>query len=472
MLMAFVPSPDVRAQEDLSISGSYQHESLLSFIESLESHYPVRFYFDPKSIENIFVTASFQETSLTKCLETIMNKEGLKFYIMDNHQVIIYTGTSINELRTGQQPLQVIRKEPSAEEKLSRERLRRLQFQLIDIGTPGSSTSGYARVSGYLTCFETGKPVSGGNIYISETQRGVISNQEGYYEIRLPLGNQTISFSSIDMNETKRIINLYSDGRLDVVMETKYNLLEDVVVVGHGKGNLGQIHLGLEEITLKKLRAIPTLFGEPDVVKSLITLPGVQTVGEGTSGYNVRGGKTDQNLILIDQAPIYYPSHFFGNFSAINADIIRDAVLYKGSMPVKYGGRISSVLQIYTKGGETDKFSGAGGISPLSAHLSLEGPLFSRKSAFLVSGRTTYSNWLLDFVNVPDLYKSKVDFYDVQAKLNLYINEKNRLLVSYYRSKDGFQLRSDTIYRYVNNIASLSWENHINDRIRLEYKAC
>lgn len=191
----------------------------------------------------------------------------------------------------------------------------------------------------------------------------MITDNNGYYKIRLPLGNQTIHFSSIDMHATSRMINLYSDGRLDVVLETKYNLLEDVVVIGHGQGNLGQIHLGYEKIDVSVLKSIPVLLGEPDVIKSLITLPGVQTVGEGTSGFNVRGGKTDQNLILIDQAPIYYPSHFFGNFSAINSDIISDATLYKGSMPVRYGGRISSVLDINTRDGNPDKFSGFGGIS-------------------------------------------------------------------------------------------------------------
>ena len=451
--------------QDVLISGSFQEVPLLSFIETVEYNYRVHFFFEKKSIDGIIISGEFHDTPLANCLESILYRERLNFFISDNNQVSIYSGASIKRLLPEELQLEVIRKESTPKEEISREKLKRRQYQMINIGTPGNNGSGYAVVSGHLTSFENGEPVVAGNVYLTETRRGVISNDDGYYEIRLPLGNQTINFSSIDMHATSRMINLYSDGRLDIVLETKYNLLEDVVIIGHGQGNLGQIHLGYEKIDVSSLKSIPALFGEPDVIKSLITLPGVQTVGEGTAGFNVRGGKTDQNLFLIDQAPIYYPSHFFGIFSAINADIISDATLYKGSMPVRYGGRISSVLDIITRDGDPDKFSGSGGISPVSARMSIDGPFFSKNSTFLVSGRTTYSNWLLDFIDVPDLYNSQVAFYDIQAKLNLYVNEKNKLLVNFYRSMDQFQLSSDSIYEYENNIASLSWQHQINQRL-------
>jgi hypothetical protein len=445
--------------QDLTLTGKFQNVPLLEVIEALEKQYPVRFFFDPGEIEGIFISGDFQEQALATFLESVLGREGLNFHISRDNQVSIFRGADINQLFPEDEKIKVIRKESSAEEKISREKLRRLRYQMINIGTPGNNTTGTAVVSGYLKDFENGQPVAGGNIYVAETQRGVISDDKGYYEIKLPLGNQTLNFSSIDMHATSRTINLYSDGRLDVVLETKYNLLEDVTVVGHGKGNLGEIHIGLEEINIDKLKSIPALLGEPDIISSLVLLPGVQKVGEGTAGFNVRGGKTDQNLILIDRAPIYYPSHFFGNFSAINADIIRDATLYKGSIPARYGGRVSSVLDVNTRDGNPDKLSGSGGISPVSARFSMDGPLFTGNSTFLVSGRTTYSNWLLDVINVPELYKSKVDFYDVQAKLNLFVNENNRLLFNVYRSMDRFQLQSDTIYRYNNNIASLTWQH-------------
>ncbi len=383
-------------------------------------------------------------------------------------QISIYKGAALASLFPDEPHIEVVYKKNAPEEKISRDILKHLQYQMINIGTPGRSSSGFATVSGILTSFENGQPVVGANIYVADTRKGVISSNNGYYEIQLPIGNQTIRFSSLDMYATDRIINLYSDGKLDVVLETKYNLLEDVVVVGRGSGNLGQVHLGVEEINISLMKTAPAFFGEPDVIKSLLNLPGVQSVGEGTSGYNVRGGKTDQNLILIDQAPIYYPSHFFGNFSAINNDIISNATLYKGSIPVRYGGRISSVLDIAIKDGDPDKFSGAGGISPVSTHLSFNGPFLTDKSSFLVSLRSTYSNWVMNFINVPSLYNSKVMFYDAQAKLNIPLNEKNSLAVNYYRSKDQFQLNSDSIYAYDNQIVSLVWKHQIDQKMNSE----
>jgi hypothetical protein len=172
LLMAVLSLP-VRSQ-DLLISGDFQDVSLLSFVDMVERDHPVKFFFDPESIEGIFISAEFQETPLQMCLESILSRERLRFHISENNQVTIYTGNALKKLMPGEQPIEVIRKESAPEEKLSRERLKRLQYQILNIGTPGRSTSGYAVVSGYLTCFETGMPVRGGNIYIAETRRGVI----------------------------------------------------------------------------------------------------------------------------------------------------------------------------------------------------------------------------------------------------------------------------------------------------------
>ncbi len=268
------------------------------------------------------------------------------------------------------------------------------------------------------------------------------------------------------MESTKRNINLYSDGKLDVEMEVKVNILEGAEVVAHGKGNLGQA-IGMVKLDPLTIKSIPTLLGEADVMKSVLIMPGVQSVGEGTSGFNVRGGNTDENLILIDQAPIYYPSHFFGNFSSINSEIVQDATLYKGSIPVNYGGRISSVFEINTIEGNHDKISGSTGISPISTRANIDGPLFSEKSTFLASFRSTYSNWLLSQFKVAELYKSKANFDDIQAKLDLFLNDNNNLLVNFYSSNDKFQLHSDTAYSYSNTIGSLILKHKFNPKLKL-----
>jgi hypothetical protein len=237
--------------------------------------------------------------------------------------------------------------------------------------------------------------------------------------------------------------------------------------MGNDKGNLSRVDIGMEHISMKTIKNLPKLLGEADIMKSTLILPGVTTVGEGASGFNVRGGKTDQNLILIDQTSIYYPSHFFGNFSAINSDLVQNANLYKGSFPVKYGGRISSVYQINTKIGDTKKIHGIGGISPYSAKFMMEGPIKKEKSSFLLSFRSTYSDWILNQITVDQLYNSSVSFYDIQGKFNFYLNKKNNLTLNLYGSEDDFKLRSDTTYNYFNLLSSAMLETKINDKWKM-----
>jgi hypothetical protein len=467
LLIIIITLYRLNAQDNpVLISGSFQQMPLRTFIDEIEHEYPVKFFFEEKTIDSISITAVFNSTPLENCLETIFDKKQVNFYISQNNQIVIYKGFALSNLFPTSNFMDEVEKETPTGKKLSREKFQHLQYQIINIGTPGKNKDKTATISGYLRNFDTGEPIVSGNIYTTDIRNGTSSNSNGYYKITLPVGNQIVNFSFVNMLPIKRNINLYSDGRLDVEMEVKINELKDAVIVGHGNGYLGQMHIGMERIDNITLKSIPSLLGEADVIKSVLTLPGVQTVGEGTSGFNVRGGNTDQNLILIDQVPIYYPSHFFGNFSAINSEIIENATLYKGSIPVKYGGRISSVFEINTIEGNSEKISGSAGISPISARINLDGPFFTKKSTFVTSFRSTYSDWVLGKIKVPELYKTQASFYDAQAKLNLYLNENNSVLLGFYMSNDKFKLHSDTIYNYNNLIASLTLKHKFNPRLK------
>jgi len=466
LLIILIPLIKLNGQENnIYVSGDFNQIPLKEFIHEIEQKNFIKFYYDDKIIDTLTVSASFYETPLAKCLETILERKQINFFISGN-LVVIYSGFLLSDLFPGGDPYQVSNNNEVTGIKLSRENLHELQYRIINIGIPGKNKTRTATLSGYLKNYETGEPVIGGLVYGAEIRNGVSSDHAGFYKITLPTGNQIVNFSSMGMEPARRNLNLYSSGNLDVEMEVRVRVLDDAVIIGHGKGNLGQMHIGMERIDNIMLKSIPSLLGESDVMKSVLTLPGVQTVGEGTSGFNVRGGNTDQNLILIDQAPIYYPSHFFGNFSAINSEIIDNATLYKGSIPVKYGGRISSVFEVNTIDGNHDKISGSAGISPISARINFDGPLFSKKSTFFISFRSTYSNWLLKRIHVPELYKSKAGFYDAQAKLNLWLNDNNILLVNIYISKDKFQLQNDTKYNYNNFIASLTLKHKFNSYLK------
>ncbi len=466
ILIFFLFSVRMMAQDSaIKITGSFSSFPLRDFLEDVEHNYPVHFYYDAQTIDSVSVTADFQDTPIETCLDMIFRGKLINYYKSGEGRFIIYPGPGMKVLFP-EKELNILDKEaaPTAE-KLTKERLNALQYQIFNIGTPGKSRTSYATITGHIKNFETGDPVVGANVFIVETQKGASTNRVGYFRLTLPKGNHILNFSCVGMEPTRRIVNLYSDGSIDVELLTQVNALADVSVTAKGEGNVGEIHIGLERIDIQALKSIPALFGEPDVIKGLLTLPGVQTVGEGTSGFNVRGGKTDENLILLDQAPMYYPSHFFGIFSAVNSEIVDNAVLYKGSMPVKYGGRISSVLEINTIEGNKKKIEGAAGISPISTQFHIDGPL-SKNSTFLASFRTTYSNWILNAIKVPELYKSKVSFYDAMVKTNLYLNEKNSLAIDLYKSNDRFQLNSDSIYSYNNIVASIILKHTISKHVK------
>ncbi len=215
----------------------------------------------------------------------------------------------------------------------------------------------------------------------------------------------------------------------------------------------------------QSFRLSPTTLGESNIVNSILLVPGVKSVGEGSAGFNVRGGSADQNLILLYGAPVYNSSHFFGFFSAVNPDIIKDVTLYKGGIPSRYGGRISSVLDIGTAEGNKKEFEGSAGISPITTHIMVEGPLKKDTLSYILSFRNTYSNWILGLLPDKTLSKSRASFYDFNGKLTYDLNKNNKIEAASYLSHDAFRLGSDSLYKYDNRIFALSWRHLFNYQV-------
>ncbi|MCK5367896.1 MAG: TonB-dependent receptor plug domain-containing protein, partial [Cyclobacteriaceae bacterium] len=219
------------------------------------------------------------------------------------------------------------------------------------------------------------------------------------------------------------------------------------------------MQMGFDKLDAQSMKNVPPILGEVDVLRVALTLPGVQSVGEGANGINVRGGTADQNLMLFNGATIYNPTHLFGFFSSFNPDVIRSVELHKGGIPAQYGGRISSVFEVQTKEGNNKKFVGSGGISPVTARLTFEGPIVKDKASYIIGARSTYSDWILKKLPNPSLKNSNASFYDLYGKLSYDLNDKNSIYVAGYISDDEFSLNSDTIYSYSNESASLQWKH-------------
>ena len=296
-------------------------------------------------------------------------------------------------------------------------------------------------VSGYVKDAATGETLIGANVYIKETMKGSSSNTFGYFVLNLSPGPHTIVMSFVGYEDDVRTIDLKEDIKLTFEARTKAIVAKEFEVLGEkGKDNTENTQMGTIDVDVQKLSTLPALFGEVDILKTIQFLPGVKSNGEGNSGFYVRGGGPDQNLILLDDATVYNASHLFGFFSVFNADAVKNIELIKGGMPANYGGRISSVLDITMKEGNEKQIHGQGGIGLIASRLTLEGPLVKDKASFIVSGRRTYVDVLAKpFIKPGSAFGgSGYYFYDLNAKANYRLSDKDRFYLSGYFGRDVF----------------------------------
>ena len=315
-------------------------------------------------------------------------------------------------------------------------------------------------VSGNITESDTGEDLIGATVHVEELRTGATANAYGFYSITLPEGRHRLVFSFIGFETHTQDVDLTDDVRINVRLETGANAMGEVVISAERRNaNVSRTEMSVERMTPQTLRRIPALMGEVDVIKAIQLLPGVQSTAEGSSGFSVRGGSHAENLIILDEAIVYNASHLMGFFSVFNNDAVRDVKLYKGDIPANFGGRLSSVLDVRTKDGNNQRFAATGGIGTIASRLTIEGPMFSDKMTYLLSGRRTYADIFLALSNEIDLQNSTLFFYDTNAKLNYRINDNNRLFFSAYLGRDKFENRIAGM-NFGNQTVTLRW-NHI-----------
>ncbi|MDR8390582.1 TonB-dependent receptor [Aliifodinibius sp. S!AR15-10] len=341
------------------------------------------------------------------------------------------------------------------------------------IGQPDKINPGRTPLlKGTITDSESGKPISGATVYVEKLQRGTSSDSSGHYELRLPVGRHTIRFQFVGYENLQREILIYSDGSLNIKMQSRLFDMDEVVVEAEGEDYnvLGSV-TGIENLDISEIEDLPTVLGEVDVVNTLKLLPGVNTVGEGSTGFNVRGGRPDQNLVMLEGAPLYNASHVLGLFSVFNPDVVDQFSLYKGHIPPKYGGRLSSVLNVSTKEESIEEFKLRGGIGIAASRLSAELPFNGNKSSLLLAGRASYSDWILSLVKDQDIKNSSAFFYDSNASLNHRINDNNRVSLLLYRSHDRFRYADRFGYSWSNQIYKNNWNSLLTHNLASEFSA-
>jgi hypothetical protein len=320
-------------------------------------------------------------------------------------------------------------------------------------------------LSGYVSD-ENGEMLPGVYVIIPNTTIGAVTNVYGFYSLTLRKADYDVRFSYIGYQAKEMKVNLTSSRKLSITLKPEAGAIDAVTITAERKDeNVREITMSNVQLSARIIRKIPNLMGEVDIIKSIQLLPGVQTSVEGSSGFYVRGGNADQNLILLDGATVYNPSHLFGFFSVFNGDAVKNVELIKGGIPAEYGGRLSSVLDVRMNEGNTQKIRGSAGIGLISSRLTIEGPIIKDKMSFILTGRRTYADLMLPFAKDTVAQKSKLFFYDLNAKINYQINPNNRIFLSGYFGRDVNVFGDMFQMNFGNATATLRWNHIYKDKL-------
>ncbi len=460
---------------DVYFQGNFREIPFPEFVRILERETEVQFFFLDHWVEGIEITTSGEGLSLQKTLSDAFLAAGLNYYIDENlnvfvtrEQAIVTTlpeyslKSSTSDFSSG------IEKEDD----FSKTELQYIEGRkagiretlIVGSGTGNGDESG-AVIYGKMMDVESGEPLIGATIYVQELKKGAVSDVDGRFNIVVPPGKYTVDFNCMGMAAENYYLDVKSGGNLDISMNRSMIPLNEVVIEANRFHNVRGTQMGFERLNVKTIKEVPIVLGEKDLLKVAQMLPGVQSVGEGATGFNVRGSAADQNMIYVKKVPIYNSSHMFGFFSSINPDIVKDFSLYKSNVPAGYGGRLASFFDISTRQGNMNEYTARGGISPITGHVAVEGPIIKNKAAFVLSARSTYSDWILKQMEDPVLRNSNASFYDLAGTLTFEPNDKNLIKTFGYYSKDKFNLGYDNDYEYSNAGASIDLSHRFNSRI-------
>ena len=434
-----------RSQEikEMKIAGSFDKTPLTEFLNSLKLTYGIRFFYKEEWVKSKEISGTFEDVPLIQALNKAFKGKDLNFKFFQGNSVIIYPGNVDGRSEAGGD-----------------------KSQVLVIGDPlNQGRYQRAKLNGRVFDGKTGEPLAGAVIYVPETKVGVATNSKGRYSIEMPTGEMHLKVSFLSFEDQTQKIELIQDGNADFDLFEETHKISEVTVVGeNSKASKAQMSMiKMSAVTIKEL---PVLMGEADLIKSMVMLPGVQSVGEMSSGFNVRGGNTDQNLVLLNGSPVFNTTHLFGFLSMINPDAIEDVTLFKGGIPASYGERISSVMDVQLKDGSDKSLHMNGGIGLINSRLTLNGPFVKKKkSTFMIGGRSTYSDWLLQQTRNPTFMNSVAHFYDLNGTANFELGPKNHLKLTGYLSADVFNLNTTTLYNYGNSLGSLNWKLNISEKV-------
>ncbi len=463
----------IHAQEihDPEIEKDYNNMLWNAFVEKVTKDKSVKIYFYQDSIPSFRVSVPDNTPPLSEVLDDNLIPLGFKISHDNSGNYFVFKRLSFSSRISDE----YFRKE----NKIHKEKVVKQEesdyintfddfiTKKIVIGNKQKGfSSSKAILQGYITDSENNTPIPQAVLHIEETNQYSTSNDSGFYKMVLPKGRYTLSINSISSHEKKYKLIVESSDQLNISLDTKTYLLKEAVIRSKRHHNVRDNQMGFEKLNPKAIKDLPVVLGEQDITKIATMLPGVQTIGEASSGFNVRGSPADQSVFYLDDVPIYNITHLFGFFSAINSDAVNEFSIYKSNIPIKYGGRLASIFDVGVKTGNVDHFSARGGISPVTSRIMAEGPIVKNKGSYLVSVRSTYSDWLLSLINDVEIKNSNASFSDALTNLSFSLNKKNNLDLIVYGSQDKSNLNIGSDNTYSNLGGSLKWQHRFNSKVK------
>lgn len=474
-IFCFVWTSGFGQQADWEINASYNGLGWTAFVRKVEQTHPVRIFyreadvraFQPPQLSSAVPLIGFLQARLPGCAIAHDNR---------GHIFISKASTVVTALPKDIYPEVV--PAPGYKDTLAtgnRELAATSNQYIGEVIVVGDAREGAGKpevtLSGLVSSRSGEGALPGATILIEELGTGVATDEDGAYTLSLKKGTYTLTISHLNHIEQQFKISLLSDGHYDFRLEGKTTLLQGVTVTSNEYDRVQSTKMGFERLTTKSIEEIPLVLGEKDILKVASLLAGVQSVGEGTAGFNVRGSPADQNLFYIDQVPVYNTSHLLGFFSAFNSDAISEFSISKSNIPAKFGGRLASIFDITALEGDKKEYKARGGISPITGNILLEGPVQKGKSSLMIAARSTYSNWILKRIQNDDFNRTRVNFADGIVKFSQQLSSKSKLQAFGYYSFDDINFAGTTNFDNSNLGGSLSWNHFFNDKINVNLAA-
>ncbi len=437
-------------------SASFQANSIAQIISQLENLYDVQIYFEENKEFERVISFSYEDKGIDEVIDRLLKETTYTFVDYRGYAKVIMPRTLIDQ-------------------NFSSEFYQALQSNLgkengsnnIVIGTMSQlGADGIANITGIVRDIQTNDPIIGASVQFVDAGSGTITNIDGTFELAVNAGKHELLISSLGFADFYKEVNVLSSGVFDVSLDKGAVQLEEVTVRARAAdARISGAQIGVETIDIKTIEKLPSFLGEVDLLKSFLLQPGVSSIGEGASGFNVRGGNVDQNLILQDQVEIFNSSHALGFFSTFNTDLIQKVELYKANIPAKYGGRLVSVMNVEMKDGDFERFKVNGGVGPVSSRIAIQGPIIKDKVSFIGGFRSAYTDWVLNSIKNLEVKNSESFFYDANAKITIKPNENHTLSISGYQSYDDFVYNQEFGFEYKSQFGEFNYKAILSDKI-------